>query len=178
MGMEQGKWQEHLKAAAASGMRLTAYAAQHGINVRRLYEARYRDARAKAAKARKTTIEKIDAVAQGRVWTGVQAKERGLIDTVGSFGDALKSVACCAKLSGDYRVSYIEREGSRLERVLEMFGASSVQALGIELRLGLAPTGLPAGAAVNVARDMAWLSDLSEGNKPYLALTHCMCTPP
>ena len=138
----------------------------------------YADFTSKAAKARKTTIEKIDAVAQGRVWTGVQAKERGLIDTVGSFGDALKSAARRAKLSGDYRVSYIEREGSRLERVLEMFGASSVQALGIELRLGLAPTGLPAGAAVNVARDMAWLSDLSEGNKPYLALTHCMCTPP
>jgi len=55
MGMEQGKWQEHLKVAAASGMRLTAYAAQHGINVRRLYEARYRDARAKAAKARKSS---------------------------------------------------------------------------------------------------------------------------
>ena len=55
MGMEQGKWQDHLKGAAASGMRLTAYAAQHGINVRRLYEARYRDARAKVAKARKSS---------------------------------------------------------------------------------------------------------------------------
>ena len=55
MGMEQGKWQEHLKAAAASGMSLTAYAAQHGINVRRLYEARYREVRAKAAKARKSS---------------------------------------------------------------------------------------------------------------------------
>ena len=55
MGMEQGKWQEHLKAAAASGMRLTAYAAQHSINVRRLYEARYREVRAKAAKKRKSS---------------------------------------------------------------------------------------------------------------------------
>lgn len=55
MGMEQGKWQVHLEAAAASGMSLTAYAAQHGINVRRLYEARHRDARAKAAKVRKSS---------------------------------------------------------------------------------------------------------------------------
>ena len=55
MGMEQGKWQEHLKAAAASGMSLTAYAAQHGINVRRLYQARHREARAKAAKARQSS---------------------------------------------------------------------------------------------------------------------------
>ena len=52
MGIKQGKWQGHLKAAETSGMSLTAYAAKHGINVRRLYEARHLDARAKAAKAR------------------------------------------------------------------------------------------------------------------------------
>jgi len=52
MGMERGKWQAHLKAAETSGMNLIAYATQHGIEVRRLYEAQYREARAKAAKAR------------------------------------------------------------------------------------------------------------------------------
>jgi len=51
MGIRLGKWLGHLKAAETSGMSLSAYAAQHGINVRRLYEARYMDARAKAAKA-------------------------------------------------------------------------------------------------------------------------------
>jgi hypothetical protein len=55
MGMEQVKWQAHLKAAETSGMSLIAYAAQHGINVRRLYESRYREARAKAARARKSS---------------------------------------------------------------------------------------------------------------------------
>ena len=55
MGMEQGKWQAHLKAAETSGMSLIAYAAQHGINVRRLYESRYREARAKAARARQSS---------------------------------------------------------------------------------------------------------------------------
>ena len=46
-----------------------------------------------AAKARKTTPEKIDEVAQGRVWTGLQAKERNLVDRIGSYGDALASAA-------------------------------------------------------------------------------------
>ncbi len=55
MGIKQGKWQGHLKAAEASGMSLSAYAVKHGINVRRLYEARYMDARTKAAKARQTS---------------------------------------------------------------------------------------------------------------------------
>ncbi|MEO7128734.1 MAG: hypothetical protein ABI040_07705 [Rhodoferax sp.] len=55
MGMKQGKWQGHLKAAQTSGMSLSAYAQQHGINVRRLYEARRVEARALAAKARQTS---------------------------------------------------------------------------------------------------------------------------
>ena len=55
MGIKQGKWQGHLKAAETSGMSLSAYAAEHGINVRRLYEGRRVDARAKAAKARQAS---------------------------------------------------------------------------------------------------------------------------
>ena len=55
MGIKQSKWQEQLKAAQASGMSLAGYAAQHGINVRRLYETRHARARAKAAQARKAS---------------------------------------------------------------------------------------------------------------------------
>jgi len=55
MGIKQGKWQGHLKAAETSGMSLSAYAAQHDINVRRLYEERRCEARAKAAKARQVS---------------------------------------------------------------------------------------------------------------------------
>ncbi|MGR6743502.1 S49 family peptidase, partial [Aeromonas veronii] len=36
-----------------------------------------------AAQARKSTPEKIDAVAQGRIWTGNQALARGLVDRTG-----------------------------------------------------------------------------------------------
>jgi protease-4 len=53
----------------------------------------YGDFLSLAAKARKTTPEKIDEVAQGRVWTGLQAKDRNLVDRIGSYGDALASAA-------------------------------------------------------------------------------------
>jgi hypothetical protein len=56
MGIKQGKWQAHLKAAQASGLSLVGYAARQGINVRRLYEARHAGSRAKAAQARKSSI--------------------------------------------------------------------------------------------------------------------------
>ncbi len=138
----------------------------------------YADFTSKAAAARKTTVEKIDAVAQGRVWTGAQAKERGLVDTLGSYGDALASAAKRAKLTGDYRISYIERESSRLDRVLDLFGVSGAQALSLQVKLGLAPTGLPFTSAVEVAKEMSWLSDMADSHKPFAALTHCLCTVP
>src|SRR5664279_35751 len=81
----------------------------------------YADFTGKVAAARKTTPEKIDAVAQGRVWTGLQAKERGLVDSVGSFRDALKSAAKRAKLGDDYRVTYIERELSGFDKLVHLF---------------------------------------------------------
>jgi protease-4 len=44
----------------------------------------------KAAAGRNTTPEKIDAIAQGRVWTGKQAKELGLVDELGGLDKALE----------------------------------------------------------------------------------------
>src|SRR5476651_2070897 len=54
----------------------------------------YAEFTGKAAQARKTTPEKINEVAQGRVWTGAQAKDRGLVDKLldlfdGSVAQAL-----------------------------------------------------------------------------------------
>ena len=132
----------------------------------------------KAAQARHTTADKIDLVGQGRVWTGAQAKERGLVDRLGSYRDALDSAATRAKLPKGYRVAYIERDNSRLEHVLDMFGVSAAQALTFQVRLGLLPSGLPAGAVADVTRDLGWLSELSAGRTPYAAITHCLCAMP
>ncbi|MES2072545.1 MAG: signal peptide peptidase SppA [Pseudomonadota bacterium] len=138
----------------------------------------YADFTGKAAKARKTTPQKIDEVAQGRVWTGQQAKERGLVDTVGSYGDALKSAAARAKLGSDYRISYIEREPGKLDRVLNLFGGTVSQVLADQFKLALVPTGIPPDAAREMASELSWLTDLTNGRKNYLALTHCLCREP
>ncbi len=132
----------------------------------------------KAAAARKTTTGKIDEVGQGRVWTGRQAQERGLVDTLGSYGDALDSAARRAGLGKDYRVAHIERPVTGFERFLRLMGVSAEQSLSIQVKLGLLPEMLPAGAAAEVAQDMAFLADLAAGRKPFAAVTHCMCTSP
>lgn len=133
-----------------------------------------------AAKARKTTPEKINEVAQGRVWTGLQAKERNLVDRIGSYGDALASAAKRANLGSDYRVTYLEQETSNVDRLIGMFGSKAMASLGLgeHVKLGLATTGLPADAALGMAQDLSWLSGITREHKPFMALTHCLCEVP
>jgi len=138
----------------------------------------YSEFTSKAAQARKTTVAKIDEVGQGRVWTGAQAKERGLVDRLGSYRDALASAAKRAKLGEDYRVAYVERPVGRLERFLNMMGASTAQAVNIQVKLGLLENALPAGPMTQVAEDMAWLKDVADGRQPFAAVTHCLCGTP
>ncbi|MDB5790693.1 MAG: signal peptide peptidase SppA [Massilia sp.] len=138
----------------------------------------YREFTTKAAAARKTTPSKIDEVGQGRVWTGTQAKERGLVDRLGSYGDALRSAARRAKLGDDFRVAYVERPGTAFERFLSLLGVSAAGAVNIQVRLGILPDALPAGAVATVAKDLGWLSELADGKKPFAAVTHCLCELP
>jgi protease-4 len=60
------------------------------------------------AAARKKSPDDIDAVAQGRVWAGVDAARNGLVDKLGSYHDALDAAAKLADLGKDYRIEYIE----------------------------------------------------------------------
>ncbi len=141
----------------------------------------YSEFTTKAATARKTTPDKIDAVAQGRVWTGAQAKERGLIDRTGSFIDAIKSAAAKAKLPEDARVTYIEPELSKIERILQQFGVdatSSIGSLAAQFNLRLIPVGIPNSALNEAQKDLLWLSEMADKSKsgmPFMALTHCLC---
>ena len=50
----------------------------------------YLDFTAKVAEGRGLPLETVQEIAKGRVWTGVQAKERGLVDELGGFDVALR----------------------------------------------------------------------------------------
>ena len=61
----------------------------------------------KAASGRNTTPEKIDAVAQGRVWTGAQAKQIGLVDELGGLDRALVLAKRRAKIDEKAEVELV-----------------------------------------------------------------------
>jgi ClpP class serine protease len=61
----------------------------------------------KVATSRKSTPAKIDAVAQGRVWTGRQAREIGLVDTLGGLTTALNAARERAKIPANRNVELV-----------------------------------------------------------------------
>lgn len=63
-----------------------------------------------AAKARERKVEEIDSVAQGKVWSGTDAKAAGLIDGFGNIDDAIRQAAALAQLKPGYGTRWIERE--------------------------------------------------------------------
>ncbi|KQV52272.1 signal peptide peptidase SppA [Massilia sp. Root335] len=137
----------------------------------------------RAAIARRTTPAKIDEVGQGRVWTGTQAKERGLVDRLGSYGDALRSAAKRANLGDDFRVTYAEPPTTLAERLLERIGLSDAQALTVQVKLGLLPADLGAAALggttlAPVGKDLGWLAGVADRRQPFAAVTHCLCAVP
>mgnify|MGYP002778032259 CR=1 FL=1 len=65
----------------------------------------------KAAQGRKMPVEKLKTLAGGRVWSGAEAKQNGLVDQLGGLDDAIKLAAREAKLKeGGYRVRYPARK--------------------------------------------------------------------
>ena len=90
----------------------------------------------KTATARNKTRDEVHALAQGRVWTGAQAKERGLVDRLGGLETALGAVKERAGLRPDETVDTViyPRRRTFYEAFSEQFsgagGVSLVQALG------------------------------------------------
>ncbi|WP_082746703.1 signal peptide peptidase SppA [Stenotrophomonas sp. KCTC 12332] len=86
----------------------------------------YADFTGKVAAARKKTVEAVDEVARGRVWSGAQAKERGLVDEFGGLKAAVAHAATLAKLgeAGKFRVRYIEKAATPFAQFMTGFAGS------------------------------------------------------
>ncbi|KRG65616.1 endopeptidase IV [Stenotrophomonas humi] len=90
----------------------------------------YADFTGKVAQARNKPVEAVDEVARGRVWSGAQAKERGLVDEFGGLKAAVADAANRAKL-GDaekFRVRYIEKSATPFSQFMTGFAGSRMGA--------------------------------------------------
>jgi protease-4 len=85
-------------------------------------ERTYADFIGKVAEHRERSIAEVDAAAQGRIWVGTDALERGLVDRLGTLEEAIESAAELAGLAADaYTLEYVEPQLTFAERlVLEL----------------------------------------------------------
>jgi protease-4 len=78
----------------------------------------YTDFVERVAKGRKMTVEAVDAIARGRVWTGADALERGLVDELGGLRTAITRAKVLAGLEPDADVRVVGYPGSSLMDLL------------------------------------------------------------
>jgi protease-4 len=163
----------------------------------------YADFVARAAAARKLTRERLEAVAQGQVWTGEQARGHGLVDRIGLYPDALAAARARAKLPADAPVLSLQPPTGLWERALQWVGTQLADAAVSLLVLGgfdralaeplAGPLAGPAWPAGSVAAGAAltgpdraegrWLlrrlaadaSPVDASARPGAALVHCLC---
>ncbi|MBK9176060.1 MAG: signal peptide peptidase SppA [Flavobacteriales bacterium] len=79
---------------------------------------------ARVAEGRKLTIAQVDSIGQGRVWTGADAKDRGLVDELGGLEDAVRAAAELAGLT-DYRKVELPEQEDFLKKLLKDLNAET-----------------------------------------------------
>ncbi|MEI6254180.1 MAG: signal peptide peptidase SppA [Mycobacteriaceae bacterium] len=78
----------------------------------------YDDFVERVAQARGMSTAEVDAVARGRVWTGADARERGLVDELGGLRTAVRRAKVLAGLDADAEVSLVGYPGSSVRDYL------------------------------------------------------------
>ncbi len=81
----------------------------------------------RVAEGRHLPVDKVAAIARGRVWTGAQAAGLGLVDQLGGFYDAVDRAKALAHIQGDARLVAFDG-GTTLEALQRLFGGQTLLA--------------------------------------------------
>lgn len=126
--------------------------------------------KALAAKSRGRTEAEIEKVAQGRVWTGAQALEHGLVDSLGDLSDAVKVARQLAELPDDAPVRYFDAEPDGMSALMAKLSGEvfAVVPKSVSWKMAFLPGKIPESewqrleALLKSGRVLAW-SEVPEG---------------
>ncbi|MBI1264533.1 MAG: signal peptide peptidase SppA [Alphaproteobacteria bacterium] len=135
-------------------------------------EAGYEQFLGVVGEARNMTRDEVDAVAQGRIWTGAQAHERGLVDHLGGYDEAIAAAAARAGLEeGEYRVKEFVEEADPFKAFLDMIGLSFVGA--VFDGSGVLPGGLFGQAASQAGAELERINMMTDRRGVYATCLEC-----
>lgn len=95
-------------------------------NVKEGIEETYRIFLDRVAQGRDITMAQADSLAQGRIWSGVDAKRLGLVDELGGLDDAIAEAANLAGLE-NYGIKKLPKYKSDFEQLMEDLGGASAK---------------------------------------------------
>lgn len=96
----------------------------------------YSDFTGKVSEGRKISKEQVDSIGQGRVWSGTDAKNIGLVDEFGGIEKAIEIAAAKAGIT-EYRLSYLPQKEDPFEQIMkEIMGGEDEEARIIAGALG------------------------------------------
>jgi protease-4 len=124
----------------------------------------YADFVERVADGRNLTTDAVDRVARGRVWTGADAHERGLVDELGGFRTALRRAKILAGLEEDTDVRIVSYPGGSLLDLVRPRASSQPAAASLPDALGALVGRTIAGILDNVERSVSGASALWLGN--------------
>ncbi|MDQ7051097.1 MAG: signal peptide peptidase SppA [Enterobacterales bacterium] len=125
------------------------------------------------AKGRDMTIEQVDNIAQGRVWSGAKALEIGLVDKLGTLNDAIESAAKLANLE-DYKVLKVKRKLSENEKFLkELFNQASFDNQPQQRQSSFTKSSLKARIVGQITESLNMIDDWNDPNHAY---ANCFCS--
>jgi protease-4 len=79
----------------------------------------------RVANARHLSTDSVRVIAEGRVWSGEDAMQIGLVDSLGNLDAAVKSAAALARMVGEYGILELPRGKSATEAIMELFDRKS-----------------------------------------------------
>ncbi|EHJ9957873.1 signal peptide peptidase SppA [Vibrio parahaemolyticus] len=119
---------------------------------------------------RDMTVEEVDKVAQGRVWTGQDALSFGLVDQIGDFDDAVELAAKLASVT-DYGIYWVEEPLSPTELFLQEFMNQVKVSLGVDAT-SLLPKSLQP-VAQQFEQDASLLQSFNDPKGQYAFCLNC-----
>ncbi|MFM2590479.1 signal peptide peptidase SppA [Vibrio sp. TBV020] len=122
------------------------------------------------SQSRDIPVDSVDEVAQGRVWTGQDALEFGLIDKIGDFDDAVKLAAELAEVE-QYNLYWVEEPLSPAQQFIQDFMNQVKVSLGLDAT-ALLPQALQP-VATQVIQDANMLQSFNDPKGQYAFCLNC-----
>ncbi|MEZ9779822.1 signal peptide peptidase SppA [Vibrio cyclitrophicus] len=115
-------------------------------------------------------VDAVDKIAQGRVWTGQDAMQKGLVDEIGDFDDAIAAAASLADLE-TYNIYWVEEPLSATEQFIQEFMNQAQMSIGLDIQ-SMIPSSLRP-VTQQLAQDSQLLGNFNDPQGRYAFCLNC-----